>query len=474
MEDHPGSVSAAEQPKQDRLRLVPSVDVVLRRPQVALLIETHGRPVVTQAVRAAIMQARGKAAAGGDAEVTPAAVASQIQTLTPPRLTSVLNATGVVLHTNLGRAPLAPAAIAAMGQVAQGYSNLEYDLETGTRGSRYGHAAPLLRQLLDCEDALVVNNGAAAVLLALSALAAGREAVVSRGELVEIGGGFRVPDVITQGGARLVEVGSTNRTRVADYQQAVGPHTAVLLKVHPSNFAMVGFTQSVSVEQVAQVAHQHGIPLLVDVGTGLLGGAQAAAAGEPRMKEVLAQGADLVMFSGDKLLGGPQAGVVAGRADLVAACRQHPLCRALRVDKITLAALEATLILHRAGHTHAIPVLDMLSADVGALTERAALLAQRLAEAGHVAHAQPCVSRPGGGTLPQVEVPSAALVLRPAASTQLARRLRQATVPIICRVEDNAVWLDLRCIPPSQDGVLLEGVVWALTEACMGQEDAEP
>jgi L-seryl-tRNA(Ser) seleniumtransferase len=447
---------------QDRLRLLPKVDDVLRRPQVDTWVRERGRPLALRAVRHALANVRARAMAGGPTDVTTEDLLTALGDVTRPSLRRVVNATGVVLHTNLGRAPLGPAAMEAAARVATGYCNLEMDLDTGERGSRYVHAAALVSDMLGTEDALVVNNGAAAVLLALSALCAGREAVVSRGELVEIGGGFRIPEVIAQGGARLREVGTTNRTRLQDYARAVGPSTGALLKVHPSNFAMLGFTESVSLAELKTLAQAHAIPVLYDAGTGML---------EPPFKvealsvrQAVEEGADLVTFSGDKLLGGPQAGVMAGRAALVAACRDHPLCRALRVDKLTLAALEATLRLYRDGGAGEVPVVRMLRAEVDGLRTRAQRLRDVLARQGVEAAVRDVRSAPGGGTLPGVEFPSVAVGLSctGASPDALARRLRQAEPPVVGRVEGGAVLLDLRTVLPEEDEVVARVVVWAL------------
>ena len=344
----------------------------------------------------------------------------------------MINATGVIVHTNLGRAPLAPEALARVYDAARGYSNLELDLEDGDRGSRQDHLAELLRRLTGAEASLVVNNNAAAVLLALAALAEGREVVVSRGELLEIGDGFRIPDVLVRSGARLVEVGTTNRTRAADYERAIGPDTALVLRVHQSNFRVVGFTELPRVEELAAIARAHGLPLVDDLGSGALGDVP----GEPSARESLAAGADLVCFSGDKLLGGPQAGIVAGRADLVERLRRHPLQRALRVDKLTLAALEGTLQLHLESPMR-VPVLRMLGEDVSVVRARA----ERLAEltGGSV---EETVARVGGGALPLAELPSFACAL----DESLAAPLRTGEPPVVGIVRDGKLLLDCRTL----------------------------
>ena len=355
------------------------------------------------------------------------------------RLRRALNATGVIVHTNLGRAPLAEAALERVHEVGRGYSNLEYDLSAGARGSRQDHVAGVLRRLTGAEAALVVNNNAAAVLLALAALAEGREVVVSRGELIEIGDGFRIPDVLARSGARLVEVGTTNRTRAADYDRAVGPDTAVLLRVHQSNFRVVGFTELPSVGELAKVAKRHGLPLVDDLGSGAL----AQVEDEPSVRESLEAGADLVCFSGDKLLGGPQAGIVVGSAELVEKLRRHPLQRAVRADKLTLAALEGTLTLYLDPELAAreVPVLRMAGEDARDVRTRAEKLAELVG--GEV---EETVARIGGGALPLAELPSFAC----AVEEELATPLRQGEPPVIGVVRDGRLLLDCRTLSDAE------------------------
>ena len=357
----------------------------------------------------------------------------------------MLNATGVLIHTNLGRAPLARRRARARRARSAGYSNLEYDLSSGSRGSRQDHLAPLLRRLTGAEAAIVVNNNAAAMLLALAALAEGREVVVSRGELIEIGDGFRIPDVLARSGARLVEVGTTNRTRAADYERAIGPETALLLRVHQSNFRVVGFTEQPRVEELAAVARRHELPLVDDLGSGALVDVE----GEPTPAASLAAGADLVCFSGDKLLGGPQAGIVAGRADLVERLRRHPLHRALRSDKLTLAALEGTLALYL-DRPEEIPVLRMLREPAEAVRARA----ERLAEAtgGTV---EETVARVGGGALPLAELPSFAC----AVEEELAAALRGHEPPVIAVVRDGRTLLDCRTLTDAEAAEVAQAVL---------------
>jgi len=405
------------------LRDLPSVDELAR---------DVDDPLAVDAARSVLARAREEIQAGRDPGDLAALMLGELEGARRPSLRRVLNATGVIVHTNLGRAPLATEALARVHEVARGYSNLELDLDDGTRGSRQDHLAALVRRLTGADAALVVNNNAAAVLLALAALAEGREVVVSRGELVEIGDGFRIPDVLAHSGARLVEVGTTNRTRAADYERAIGPDTALVLRVHQSNFRLVGFTELPRLADVAAVAHAHGLPLVDDLGSGVL----AEIPGEPSARESLAAGADLVCFSGDKLLGGPQAGIVAGRAELVEQLRRHPLQRALRVDKLTLAALEGTLLLHLDKPAR-VPVLRMLGEDVEVVRARATRLAELTG--GTV---EETVARVGGGALPLAELPSFACAL----DESLAGPLREGEPPVVGIVRDGKLLLDCRTL----------------------------
>ncbi|HMG17604.1 MAG TPA: L-seryl-tRNA(Sec) selenium transferase, partial [Gemmatimonadales bacterium] len=377
----------------DPRRQLPSVDSLLAGPGVASLLTEHPRALVVKAAREAVDAARVNGGAP-PAEGWDAAVRAAVVRLAVPSLAPVINATGVVLHTNLGRAPLAPAAIAALTRVAAGYSALEYDLGRGTRGSRHAHCRDLLVELTGAADALVVNNAAGAVLLALSALARGGEAIVSRGELVEIGGSFRIPDIMARSGARVVEVGTTNRTHPNDYDRALTTDSRLLLKVHRSNFQVTGFTADVAVVELAELAHNRHIACLYDLGSGLLVDlSRWGLTGEPTVAEGVAAGADLVAFSGDKLLGGPQAGILVGTEAAIAACRSDPIARAVRADKLTLAALEATLTLYRDKETavREVPVLRMLTEDLESIRQRAERLGGQLIEGD---------SEVGGGSFP--------------------------------------------------------------------------
>ena len=421
------------------LRDLPSVDELAR---------DAGDPLAVDAARAVLARAREEIKSGIDPGDLSTRFRAEIEAARAPSLRRVLNATGVIVHTNLGRAPLAPEALARVSEAARGYSNLELDLGDGARGSRQDHLASLLRRLTGAEASLVVNNNAAAVLLALAALAEGREVVVSRGELLEIGDGFRIPDVLVRSGARLVEVGTTNRTRAADYAQAIGPDTALLLRVHQSNFRVVGFAELPRLEELAAVARAHDLPLVDDLGSGVLGDI----AGEPSARASLAAGADLVCFSGDKLLGGPQAGIVAGRADLVEKLRRHPLQRAVRVDKLTLAALEGTLLLHLDAPAR-IPVLRMLGEDPDTVRARAVRLAE-LTD-GTV---EETVARVGGGALPLAELPSFACAL----DESLAAPLRDSEPPVVGIVRDGKLLLDCRTLADDE----LDEVA-AVVRACL-------
>src|SRR5213596_3428292 len=434
----------------DPRRQLPSIDALLAGPGVAELLAVHPRSLVVNAVRAVVDAARTNGGAappeGWDAAVRAAALR-----LATPSLAPVINATGVVLHTNLGRAPLAPAAIAALTRVAQGYSALEYDLGRGTRGSRHAHCRDLLVELTGAADALVVNNAAGAVLLALSALARDGEAVVSRGELVEIGGSFRIPDIMARSGARVVEVGTTNRTHPNDYDRALTPNSKLLLKVHRSNFQVTGFTADVAVVELAEMAHARGIACVYDLGSGLMMNLSGwGLSGEPTVQEAVATGADLIVFSGDKLLGGPQAGILVGSEAAIAACRADPIARTVRADKLTLAALEATLALYREPERarREIPVLRMLTEDLTTIKARAERLGGQLIEGD---------SEVGGGSFPGAKLRT---WLAGFPDESLAERLRANDPPIIARVAGSRVLLDARTIFPEQ----VDTVVSALRE----------
>jgi L-seryl-tRNA(Ser) seleniumtransferase len=412
------------------LRDLPSVDELARR---------SGDPLAVEAARAVIDRARAAIQAGGDPGDLTALLEAELESARRPALRSVLNATGVIVHTNLGRAPLAPNALKHAVEVARGYSNLEYELAQGRRGSRQDHVGRVLQRLTGAGAALVVNNNAGALLLALAALAEGRDVIVSRGELIEIGDGFRIPDVLARSGARLVEVGTTNRTRAADYEHAIDERTALLLRVHQSNFRVVGFAEQPTLEELADVARASSLPLVDDLGSGAL----LDLSDEPTARASLAAGADLVCFSGDKLLGGPQAGIVVGRADLVERLRRHPLHRALRIDKLSLAALEGTLLLYldpQRALTE-VPVLRMLREPPESVRERAERLAA--AVGGEV---EETVARVGGGALPLHELASFACAVEEA----LAAPLRVHDPAVVGIVRDGRLLLDCRTLAEAE------------------------
>lgn len=452
-------------------RNLPAVGDVLAQPAIAaLLAQGYRHDIITSAVRERIAKAR---AAVADGAVPPTAeevahdVTEAAQRGDADWPTPVLNATGVILHTNLGRAPLSAESIRAAAAASEGYSTLELDLDDGKRGSRHAAVARLLHQLTGAEDAVVVNNNAGAMLLGLAAVAAGREVIVSRGEASEIGGGFRIPDVLAQSGARLVEVGTVNKTYAADYERAVTEQTGALLVVHRSNFQVTGFTHEPSLADIAAVGAAHGVPLLHDLGSGaLLDTAQFGIGHETMPQESLAAGADLVFFSGDKLLGGPQAGLAAGRSDLVASLRAHPLARALRADKLTLAALHRTLLHYVRGEAvEQIPVWRMIAASEEALEMRAQAIAGRM---GPVASVIEGTSRLGGGSLPSDELPTRLVSVDPSSAggaNELARRLRAGSPAVVARIEDERLLLDLRTIPPEHDAELAGAVSEALATA---------
>lgn len=421
------------------------------------------RAVIAGAARRAIDDARDAIRSGGDIPGLDEVVSSARSHLREHERTllrPVINATGVLIHTNLGRVPLGSEQLDAVTEIASGYSNLEYDLAAGSRGSRYSHAAPLLAQASGAESGLVVNNNAAAVLLVLAGLCAGREVIISRGELIEIGGEFRIPEVMSISGAELVEVGTTNRTHLADYEKAITDRTAAILKVHPSNYQVVGFTASVDGVELARLARERGVHFVHDLGSGLLGNEGAEwMRDEPRVSTALQDGADVVTFSGDKLLGGPQAGLIVGRSDLIDKLRKHALIRALRVDKMTLAALEATLRIYIEGRTSDLPLWSMASAAPEELKQRAERVTEQISQQtalGQTA-AVPTVSVAGGGSLPGVELESWAISLThpDKSAAEIARSLRYGDTPVIARVEEDRVLLDLRTVPESQEATLV-------------------
>ncbi|MGH2507139.1 MAG: L-seryl-tRNA(Sec) selenium transferase [Ktedonobacteraceae bacterium] len=451
-----------------QFRLLPALGELLQSPTSQQLVVTYTRPLVLRALRISLDEARTAIRTGQPCPSGETLLIRATQLLEQeerPSLQAVINATGVIINTNLGRAPLSAQALEAVRQTAGGYSNLEYVLEAGERGSRHAHVAALLRELTGAEAAIVANNNAAAVLLALSTLAVGREVVISRGQLVEIGGGFRVPDVMRQSGCQLVEVGTTNRTRLNDYRAALTERTALLLSVHPSNFQITGFTESTPLHSLVELAHQHKLLVMDDLGSGcLLASEQYQMAHEPRPQESLAAGVDVVCFSGDKLLGGPQAGILVGKAEIIARIAQHPLMRALRIDKMTLAALEATLRHYQRGEatTH-IPIWRMIAMPAARLAQRAHAWAEQLQAQGIGAHTQRGESTIGGGSLPGETLPTTLLALDAAQTTlplaELARRLRIRPHPIVARISHDTLLLDPRTVLEEQDEVVGRALV---------------
>ena len=439
------------------------MDAVLREPAAEPLAQRHGRAALTAAIRDALEEARHGILAGETPDVEEHSILETAARILSNRgLRRVVNATGVILHTNLGRSVLSERAALAAWEAATSYSNLEYDLASGGRGSRYDHAVPLLRELTGAEDALVVNNCAGATLLALSAIVADAvrnskpEVIVSRGQLIEIGGGFRIPEVLDLSGTHMREVGTTNRTRLSDYEKAINENTRAILWVHPSNFEVRGFTESADVADLATL----GLSVIADVGSGAL----LPLGGEPRVEDAVRDGASLVLFSGDKLLGGPQAGIVVGESKLVSAMRRHPLARALRADKLCLAALEATLSAYLEGTAHEeLPTLGMFHAPVEELREKAERLARDLTRISPSLQidAAPSVARSGGGTLPVYEIPSLAVRIGGANADALAARMRTADPPVVGRVSEGRLWLDVRTLLPGDE----EAIVSAVKEA---------
>lgn len=463
--------------KHAQLRSLPAVERVLNEPVLLDLAEQCPRVLLVEAAQQAVADLRAEILADSTTplpDLCAAAIARRAAGLAQermaPSLRAVINATGTLLHTNLGRAPLSAKALAAIEGVSRSYSNLEFDLKTGGRGHRSDHVEGLLCKLTGAEAATVVNNNAAAVLLALAAMAAGKEAIVSRGELVEIGGAFRIPEVMAAGGVRLREVGTTNKTRLSDYRAALGEETGLLLKVHTSNYRIVGFTETVSGAELAALGRQKGIPVMEDLGSGMLFDLSAfGLPSEPTVSDAVAAGIDVVTFSGDKLLGGPQAGLIVGKKEIVAAIRRHPMARALRIDKLTLAALEATLrhYLDREEAVREIPVLRMMATSAEELEARCRRFAEKLApligEEG-VLEVIPEASRIGGGALPLAELPGFAVALTPRtiSADTLAQRLRRGAPPVVGRIQEERLLLNPRTLATGEDEVLVEAVRAAL------------
>jgi len=472
--------------RQQVLRKIPSVDEILSRPEIIDLLKVHSRNIVVEAVRKGLGRLREEIlhqeelSELGDSlfsfERLYPLFREEINLQIRPRLRRVINATGVVIHTNLGRAPLHSSAIQHLIEVSKTYSNLEYDLDRGERGSRYAHVEEILCRLSGAESALVVNNNAGAVLLVLNTLAEGREVIVSRGELVEIGGAFRIPDVMKRSGALLREVGTTNRTHFDDYQKAIGPETALLLKVHTSNFRVMGFASEVSLQELVQLGKQHQLSVVDDLGSGcLIDLTRYGLEKEPTVQETIKIGVDVVTFSGDKLLGGPQAGIILGKKTFLDLFKANPLARALRIDKLTLAALESTLLLYLDEKTamEEIPTLQMLSLDTGKLKRRGRRLLKRLAriENKRMTFAlKEDVSQVGGGALPLQELPTAVVAVKPLdlSVNNLEENLRKGDPPIISRISKEELLLDMRTVFDEEIPLIAQAVEKALTQKSEG------
>jgi len=458
------------------------VDEILSKSEMLDLLRIHPRAVVVQAVRKGLERLRREILNQEDLSSIEAALFSfenllprfqkEIDLQTQPKLRRVINATGIVIHTNLGRAPLHPLALKQMVEVSKAYSNLEYDLDKGERGDRYSHVEEILCRLSGAESALVVNNNAGAVLLCLNTLAEGREVVISRGELVEIGGAFRVPDVMKRSGAFLKEVGTTNRTHLKDYERAIGPETALLLKVHTSNFRVMGFTSEVSLGELVQLGSQHHIPVMEDLGSGcLIDLTQYGLEREPTVQEAIKTGVDVITISGDKLLGGPQAGIILGKKSLLDSIKTNPLTRALRIDKLTLAALESTLLLYvdEKRAMEEIPTLRMLGLDRKKLKNRGRRLLKRLQDRVDKEIQMTLrddVSQVGGGALPLQELPTIVLSIRSLSHSMnsLEENLRRGTPPIIARISRDELILDMRTVFDDEIPLLAEGIEKALSQ----------
>ncbi|HAL30064.1 MAG TPA: L-seryl-tRNA(Sec) selenium transferase [Coriobacteriia bacterium] len=445
------------------LRSLPKVDELFKREDVAALDATHGRPLTLEALREALDATRAAVRAGEIAEVSADAIAADAAAWLALKarrsLRRVINATGIVVHTNLGRSPLAETAIEAVAEVARGYSTLEYDVPSGQRGSRHVHVEELICRLTGAEAAMAVNNNASAVLLGLAALARRKEAIVSRGQLVEIGGSFRIPDIMRESGAKMVEIGTTNKTHLRDYKNAITSRTGLMLKVHTSNYRVVGFTEEVSLEELVALGAEHGVPVFEDQGSGvLIDLARFGLPGEPTIGAAVGAGADLVSASGDKLLGGPQAGILAGKREVIAKLKKHPLARAVRLDKMTLAALEVTLRLYLDERRlfAEVPTLRMLTMTQAELERRAGRLADAITstcgEAYDVATAAD-TSRAGGGALPMKDIPTTVVTLTPrqGSATSLEERLRLGEPAVIARIKDDRLLLDPRTLREDED-----------------------
>jgi L-seryl-tRNA(Ser) seleniumtransferase len=448
----------------DVRRKVPSVDSLLRTDPARRAATSLGRPLLKRTVEEVLAEVRSAAADGADPPTDEVILARALERAshTAQGMVPVINATGVILHTNLGRAPLPERAARAAARAARSYTDVEVDRESGRRGHRGRHAETLLMALTGAEDALVVNNCAAALLLAMAALAKGKQVVVSRGELIEIGGEFRIPDILAAAGARLAEVGTTNRTRIGDYRSAIGDRTGLVLKVHPSNYRMVGFTAAPSAADLSALAHAKGIPFVYDIGSGLLHHGHGHPSDEPSASDALEQGADAVTFSGDKLLGGPQAGIVVGRAEVLVRLRRHPIARAVRIGRMQMAALEQVLAIIAAGHEDEIPVYRMLRDSAETVRARAQLLSETIGGELEGARVVRCESAVGGGSMPGTELHSWGVRIQVGDPQAFAARLRTGTPAAFARVTDRFVLLDCRTVTDEQLPHLARAVFYAL------------
>ena len=469
---HNGGVPTAH----ETLRRIPSVDQILRGPGAEPLLDAYPRQLVVEEVRRALDRLRdsirrsnnpNRALESGLAALEPE-IGKSLRKRLRPSLRPVVNATGIILHTNLGRAPLNEETAQVMKSLSQGYSNLEYDLDQGKRGHRDRHLEEQFRRLLPCEAATAVNNNAAALFLVLSTLARGKKVLVSRGELVEIGGSFRVPSILEQSGASLKEVGTTNRTRTEDYRDALDGDTALILRVHPSNFRVVGFSRRPALSELVALSREAGIPLLKDAGSGyLFRTSHPSLRSEPTVEEILKAGVDLVCFSGDKLLGGPQAGIVLGKRSLMEAVRKNPLARVCRLDKATFAGLQQTLSLYEQGvYLERLPIYRMLGTSRASLESRARQIRRSLNPGAYRSRILDGFSLAGGGSAPEETIPTTLLALRPTAFScnELTRRLRHGSHPVVARIEDDWVILDLRTVLPEEDEVLVQSLSHAVSE----------
>ena len=453
--------------RQQLLRALPKVDILQQAPELAALRETYGEKAVTEGVRACIDVLRRDILSGSreslpSREILIHDIADMVHAAALPAFRPVINGTGIILHTNLGRACLSEKAARAVYDAARQYTNLEYNISTGSRGTRYSHVEGILCRLTGAESALVVNNNAAAVLLVLSALTQGGQVIVSRGELVEIGGSFRVPEIMEACGAQLKEVGATNKTHLSDYERAICPETKALMKVHTSNYRIVGFSETPALPDLVKLGHAHGLPVLEDLGSGCLLELQRFGIhDEPSVQDSLKAGVDVVSFSGDKLLGGPQAGIILGKKIYIDILKKHPLTRAMRVDKMTLAALEATLRSYESGVEDEIPVIRMLSASSEILETKAKTLAAMLAEAGIFADVLPVRGQVGGGSVPNQDLPSFAVALC-GEVTALERKLRLGKTPIVGRIHNDRYLLDVRTLWEADFPIIVNAVKEAM------------